>query len=79
MNYTPESPFKITEDNRLVYNLRHHGWRKGVETFENDVWVSIEARHLPTEVQANIARIICTALNRELVNTEASNGGSAAL
>ena len=68
MTYKPETGFQISADNRFVYNLRHHGWRKGEETFENDIGVSIEARHLPKEVQAEIARVICVALNRELIN-----------
>lgn len=68
MTYTPETQFQITSDTRMVYNLRQEGWRKGMPTMVNDIAVSIEARHLPEEVQAEIARVICVALNRELVN-----------
>lgn len=68
MNYTPETQFQTTSDNRLVYNLRNECWKRGMPTMVNDIVVSIEARHLPEEVQAEIARVICVALNRELVN-----------
>jgi hypothetical protein len=68
MNYTPETRFKVSGDNRLVYNLRGGGWKKGEPVMLNDIAVSIEARHLPEEVQARIAFIISVALNREFVN-----------
>ncbi len=68
MNYIPETQFQITSDNRMVYNLRQEGYRKGMPAMTNDIAVSIEARHLPEEVQEEIARVICVALNRELVN-----------
>ena len=68
MNYTPETKFRITNDSRMVYNLRQEGWKKGMPTMVNDIAVGIEARHLPEEVQAEIARAICAALNHELEN-----------
>ena len=68
MHYIPETEFNISEDKRLIYNLRHEGFRKGQPSMVNDIAVTIEARHLPAATQAEIARIIAVALNRELVN-----------
>lgn len=64
--YAPESAFR--REGNLVYNLKHHGWRKGEEQFENDVAVRVEARHLPQDVQDRIGEVIATALNREFLN-----------
>lgn len=63
MSYQPETGFSITEDSRLVYNLRQDGWRKGQPVMVNDIAVGIEARHLPAETQAAVARLIHAALN----------------
>lgn len=57
----------------MVYNLKQDGWRKGVPVMTNDIAVTIEAQHLPADVQSEIARVICVALNRELVNTHGAN------
>lgn len=54
--YKPKTPW-IARGN-LVYNLRHDGWRGGAPLMCNDVAVSIEARHLPKEVQREFGDLI---------------------
>jgi len=63
MKYTPEHPFEITEDSKLVYNLKHHSFKKGKELFENDIAISIQSRTLDEEDRKKIAEIIRDALN----------------
>jgi hypothetical protein len=67
MSYEPETPFQISEDNRLVYNLYHR--RLGPCDYDhnlsNDICVSIEARHMSERFQAEIAQVICNALNEK--------------
>jgi len=67
MKYKPETPFQICGDNRLVYNLHHEKTRPWSTDMclVNDVCVSIEARHLTEETQAEIAQTICDALNKK--------------
>jgi hypothetical protein len=63
MSYQSETEFKVTEDKRMVYSLRQDGWRKGQPIMVNDIAVTIEAHHLPADVQAAIARTIQLTLN----------------
>lgn len=65
-NYEPESSFVV--DGNLVYNLRQTGWRKGEPEWGNDIVVTVQARHLSAEMQAEIADVICTALNMKYLN-----------
>ena len=60
--YAPETAFR--REGNLVYNLKHYRWQKGVEEFENDVAIRIEARDLPQSIQDEIGGVITTALNR---------------
>lgn len=64
--YIPETPFLC--DGNLVYNLRQTAWKKGEPEMSNDIAVTIQARHLPAEIQTEIADVICTALNRKYVD-----------
>ena len=67
MNYEPETPFQISEDSRMVYNLRgepSRPWRTD-RIMRNDVYIAIEARHFPTVTQVEIAQVICDALNEK--------------
>ena len=67
--YKPESIFQVTDDASLVYNLRATGrFRKGQEQWENDVEISITARHLTDEQRADIADTIRDALTAKYLN-----------
>ena len=61
--YKPESNFQTTDDDSLVYNLRHTGGRKGEQVWTNDVAISITAHHLTAEERADIASTIRDAMN----------------
>ncbi len=68
MNYKAQTNFRTTPDNRMVYSLRGTGRYRKIngkmdELMENDVYVQIEARHLPPEVQKEIAECIAGCLN----------------
>lgn len=68
MNYKSQTNFQTTPDNRMVYSLRGTGRYRKVdnkmeEIMENDVYLQIEARHLPTEVQKEIAECVAAILN----------------
>lgn len=63
MSYKTETEFHTSDDNRLVYSLRQDGYKKGRPVMVNDIAVSIEARHLPAETQAAIAKLIKDTLN----------------
>lgn len=58
--------FQMTDDHRLVYRLRQSGWDRGRPVMVNEIAVQIDARHLPEASQAEIARVIRDALNREI-------------
>jgi len=60
--YDPETKWQVCDDLRLVYNTKGIMTRRG-SFQENDVAVFIEARHLPVDVQQEIAAVICNALN----------------
>lgn len=64
--YVPETSFIV--DGNLVYNLHQTGWKNGQPEMSNDIAVTIQARHLSTEIQTEIADAICTALNRKFIN-----------
>lgn len=63
MNYKGETPFKVTEDCSLVYNLKQQGWKKGNPVMVNDISIQINA---PKEIREEIASIIRLALNRQI-------------
>lgn len=43
----------------LIYKLRHKAWHKGTETFENDVWISVQGHpSIPDEQLAKLADLI---------------------
>jgi hypothetical protein len=63
MKYQSETNFQITEDNRMIYNLRQDGFKKGQPIMVNDIAVTIEARHLPIETQIGIAKLIKMTLD----------------
>ena len=53
----------------MVYNLRATGrLRKGQEQWENDVAISITARHLTEEQRAKIAELIRTTMNEKYLH-----------
>ena len=70
IKYNPETPWAIEKN--LIYNLRQDGFRKGVPVMINDVAVSVEARHLPPEIQEDIVNTIFVALNRKYWNVQES-------
>jgi hypothetical protein len=37
---------------------------------DNDVWISVNAHHLPSEVQSEISRVIQVALNKRFLNPD---------
>ena len=63
MDYKAETSFIVTDDNRMVYNLRQTGWFKGDPRMSNDIAVTIDAHHLSDEVKADIAATVQAALN----------------
>ena len=63
MSYKSETLFSTSEDGRMVYSLRHVGWRKGQPVMTNDIAVTIDAQHLPEDVRRAIARTIQLTLN----------------
>ena len=74
MNYQPETPFQITEDNSLVYNLKHTGrYTKGKPEMANDIAINVSFQNQPLrltleekrELQAEIASLICGVLNEK--------------
>lgn len=62
-DYTPETPFRKTNDSGLVYCLVQDGWRKGEPVMINEVWVSIDTRNLSDETRRAVADVIVGALN----------------
>lgn len=56
--------FQITDDNRMVYNLRktEPAW-KGAPEYENDVTVGIHSNTLTPDQIADVARAIKKALD----------------
>lgn len=59
--YKPETPFLVSEDGSLVYNLKQNGWDSGKPRMVNDVWIPINA---PKEHRVEIAKAIMNALNK---------------
>lgn len=71
--YRTENKFTITDDARLVYNLRPTGqYRKGNVIMENDVAISIQGRYLGDEELSEIAQTIQDALNARYLETDDS-------
>jgi hypothetical protein len=69
--YKPESSFQATSDASLVYNLRATGrFRRGQEQWENDVAISITARHLSDEQRADIADTIRDVMNAKYLHND---------
>jgi hypothetical protein len=67
--YKPESNFQATADASLVYNLRATGrFYRGQEQWENDVAISITARHLTDEQRAEIAELIRETMNAKYLH-----------
>jgi hypothetical protein len=60
MKYEPTTPFYMTDDGSLVYNLKQDGWRQGEPRMVNDVWIAVNA---PLEHHVQIARTIMRELN----------------
>ncbi len=60
MSYAPETPWQITEDGSLVYNLRQRGWKHGKPCMENDVSFCVNA---PKEMRVEFAKLIRDAMN----------------
>jgi hypothetical protein len=61
MSYIPETMWQITDDGKLVYNLKSSTWKSGKPCMENDVTVSVKA---PTEeLRVEVAKLICNTLN----------------
>jgi hypothetical protein len=53
-------------DGRLVYKLRHEGWRKGKEIFENEYSISFQgAKGVPIEEVEALAQLVCDFLNSD--------------
>ena len=67
MSYKPETKFQITDDGKLVYNLKQDGWDNGNPRMVNDVWISINA---PKDNMIDIASVIMQALNQAFKPTE---------
>lgn len=58
------SGFQITDDFRMVYNLRETGrYCKGLPEVENEITIDINSRFLSAEQLADVARTIKKALN----------------
>jgi hypothetical protein len=75
MSYKSQSKFLISADYRMIYSLQPTGrWEKvnGVrqEIMQNDVYLQIEARHLPFEEQKELAETIAATLNERYVTLE---------
>ena len=67
LKYQPETPWQITADGSLVYNLRQRGWRGGQPAMENDVSFCVNA---PKEMRMEFAKLVRDAMN---VNYPATN------
>ena len=65
MKYTTKSAFKI--DTNLIYNLRHYGWEKGEQSFQNDLSINLEARHLTEDQRQDIMKTIVDALDSKFL------------
>ena len=63
--YATKSPFK--NDGNLIYNLRHHGWDKGEQTFQSDVTLNLQANHLSDEQRQRILDTVIKALDTEFL------------
>lgn len=60
--YVPETPFILTDDYSLIYNLKHNGYFKGVPVMVNDVCISFGLmKH--DENRKEIAKVILDKLN----------------
>lgn len=63
--YTPETKFSHEKGKNFVYNLREQIQNNRRYAFVNDVLITIDARHLSSEVIDKIADTIKNALNSE--------------
>jgi hypothetical protein len=61
---------KWRRDDNLVYRLRHVGWKRGKEVYENEYSITISAAHdIPLGDSYAMAQLVCDLLN-EIHGTE---------